>query len=261
MATSNEITLQNGVLSYAGLRASAKTDAQVWWLEKLWRVPLLLEEGGKQTTLWIRRNALIERWKVTPEQITAAQQHGGIGALAQTIKELDNQRITTLLQSNTLQLADRSKAAATLSSALRQARKTQTDIFLPATEDIPYGAYVNRDGTIYFKTHKIAPCILGEVWECQKLGSSDSVVVKDVKVDCFSSQPYRELSNLRKLQRGPNIVPLISSSLFTKDGYPRMALFMPKYEGALDRLKDRLSPEQKVIVAKKNHQDPLLSRE
>ncbi len=251
MATSSEITLQNGVLSFAGLRASAKTDAQVWWLEKLWRVPLILEQGGKQTTLWIRRKALIQRWKVTPQQITAAQQQGGIAALAQTLKDLDTRRISTLLQNNTLKFPDRLKAAETLSSALREARKTQTDIFLSPTDVLPYGAYVNRDGSVYFKTHKIAPCIMGEVWECQKLGSSDSVVVKDVKVDCFSSQPYRELSNLRKLQRGPNIVPLITSSLFSQGGYPRMALFMPKYEGSLNQLKNRLTPKQKEIVAKK----------
>ncbi len=252
MASSSEITLQNGVLSFADLKASAKTGDQVWWIEKLWRVPLILEEGGKQTTLWIRKSALTQRWKVTPQQISTAQTQGGIAALAQFVKDLETRRISTLLQKNTLQFPDRNKAAEMLSSSLREARKTQTDLFLPASEKIPYDAYVNRDGSIYFKTELITPCILGEIWECQKLGSALPLVVKDVQVDPYCSQPYRELDNLRKLQGGPNIIPLLATNCYTsRKGYPRMALFMPQYPGSLDKLKGKLTRTQKEIVTKK----------
>lgn len=252
MASSTEITLRNGVLSFAELTASAKTDAQIWCIEKLWRVPLILDEGGKQTTLWIRRSALTKRWKVTPQQISAAQTQGGIAALAQIVNDLEIQRISTLLQKNTLALPDRTKAAETLSSALREARKNQTELFLPASGELPYDAYVNRDGSVYFKIERIAPCILGEVWKCEKLGSAHPVVVKDVQVDPYCSQPYRELDNLRKLQGGPNIIPLIAANCYTNQkGYPRMAIFMPQYRGSLDKMKRKLTGAQKEIVAKK----------
>ena len=92
---------------------------------------------------------------------------------------------------------------------------------------------------------------MGEVWECQKLGSPDPVVVKDVLVDPYCSEPYRELSNLRKLQGGPNIIPLLAANCYSdRKGYPRMALFMPKCEGSLDQLKHKLSPQQKQIIGK-----------
>ena len=79
-------------------------------------------------------------------------QAGGIAALAQIVKNIDTQRISALLQSNTLQFPDKTKAAETLSAALRESRKNQADLYIPSSEGIPYGTYVNRDGAIYFKT-------------------------------------------------------------------------------------------------------------